>query len=49
MKENPLLVKYMTLLSKNMHIDKFADLVNKYNDTSSIIKIMAIDVKSNAY
>ena len=48
MKKNPLLVKYMTSLSKNMHIDKLADLVNKYNNTSSIIKIVAIDVKSNA-
>ena len=44
-----LLVKYITSISKNVHIDKLADLVNKYNNTSSIIKMKAIDVKSNAY
>ena len=49
MKENLLLVKDMTSISKNLHIDKLTDLVNKYNNTSSIIKIMAIDVRSNAY
>ena len=44
-----LLVKYMTSISKNVHIHKLADLVNKHNNTSSIIKMKAIDVKSNAY
>ena len=38
--------KYMTLVSKNVYIDKFDDIVNKYNNTYlSTIKIRPVDVK----
>ena len=36
----------MTPLSKNMHIDKSDDIVNKYNNTYSTIKLKPIHVKS---
>ena len=49
MNESLLLVKDMTSISKNVRIDKLADIVNKYNNTYSIIKMKAIDVKSNTY
>ena len=33
--------KYMTSISKNVHIDKLNDIINKYNNTyHSAIKIM---------
>ena len=34
MKENLLLVKDMTSVSKNVHVDKLADLINHYNSTN---------------
>ena len=38
--------KYMTLVSENVYIDKFDDIVNKYNNTYlSTIKIRPVDVK----
>ena len=40
----------MTSVSKNVHIDKLDDIVNKYNNTyHSTFKIKLIDVKSSAY
>ena len=41
--------KYMTLVSKNVYVDKLDDIVNKYNNTYSTIKITPVDVKSNTY
>ena len=42
--------KYMTPVSKNVHIDKLDDIVNKYNNTyHSKIKMKPFDVKSNTY
>ena len=42
--------KYMTLISKNVYVDKLADIVNKYNIIYySTIKMMPVDVKSSAY
>ena len=41
--------KYMTLVSKNVYVDKLDDTVNKYNNTYSTIKIKPVDVKSNTY
>ena len=39
--------KYITLISKNVSIDKLDDLVNKYNNTyHRPIKLKPIDVKS---
>ena len=38
--------KYMTSVSKNVYIDKFDDIVNKYKNTYlSTIKIRPVDVK----
>ena len=38
--------KYMTSLSKNMHLDKLDDIVNKYNNTyHRTIKTKPVDVK----
>ena len=40
----------MTSVSKNVHIDKLDDIVNKYNNTyHSTIKMKPVDVKSNTY
>ena len=39
----------MTLVSKYVHIDKLDDIVNKYNNTYSTIKMKPVDVKSNTY
>ena len=39
----------MTSVSRNMHINKLDDVVNKYNNTYSTIKIKPLDVKSRAY
>ena len=37
-------------ISKNRHIDKLDDIVNKYNNTyHSPIKMKPVDVKSNTY
>ena len=42
--------KYMTSISKDVHIDKLDDIVKKYNDTyHTSIKIKQIDVKDNTY
>ena len=40
----------MTSISKNVYIDKFDDIVNKYNNIyHSTTKMKAADVKSNTY
>ena len=40
----------MTLISKNMYIDKLDDIVNKCNNTyHRTIKMKPVDVKSNTY
>ena len=37
---------YITSISKNMYIDKFADIVNEYNNIyQSTIKTKSVDVK----
>ena len=42
--------KYMTSISENVCIDKFDDIVNKYNSTyHSKIKMKPVNVKSNTY
>ena len=42
--------KYMTSISKNMHIDKLHDIVNEYNNAyHRKIKMKPIDVKDNIY
>ena len=41
--------KFMTLVSKNVYIDKLDDIVNKYNNTYSTIKMKPVDVKSSKY
>ena len=59
MKENPLLLKdslgykiykHTTSVSKNMHINKLDDIVNKYNNTyHSTAKMKPLHVKPNTY
>ena len=40
----------MTSVSKNVYINKLADIADKYNNTyHSTIKIKPVDVKSSAY
>ena len=39
--------KYMTSLSRNVYIDILDDIVNKYNNTYSTIRMKPVDVKSN--
>ena len=42
--------KYMTSVSKNVHIDKLDDIVNKYNNTYyKTIKMKPADVKLSTY
>ena len=42
--------KYMTLISKNVYIDKLNDIVNEYNSTyHGTSKMKPIDVKDNTY
>ena len=42
--------KYMTSISKNLYIDKFADIVNEYNHTYfRTSKMKSFDVKSSTY
>ena len=42
--------KYMNSISRNMYIDKLADIVNEYNDAyHRTIKMKPIDVKDNTY
>ena len=42
--------KYMTSTSKNVHIDKLDDIVNKYSNTyHRIIKMKPVDVKPSSF
>ena len=42
--------KYMTLVSKNVYINKLDDIVGEYNNTyHRTIKIKSVDVKDNSY
>ena len=42
--------KYMTLVSKNVYIDKLDDIVSEYNNTyHRTIKMKPVDVKDNTY
>ena len=42
--------KYMTLVSKNLYIDKLDNIVNEYNNTyHRTIKMKLADVKDNTY
>ena len=42
--------KYMTSVSKNVHIDELDDKVNEYNNTyHRTIKMKPVDVKDNTY
>ena len=42
--------KYMTSVSKNVHIDKLDDVVNEYNNTyHRRIKMKPVDVEDNTY
>ena len=42
--------KYMTLISKNVYIDKLDDKVNEYNNTyHRTIKMKLVGVKYNTY
>ena len=44
------IIKLMTLISKNVYIDKLDDIVNKYNNTyHSTIKMKPVNVKSSSY
>ena len=40
----------MTSVSKNVYIDKFDEIINKYNNAyHTMIKMKPVDVKSNTY
>ena len=39
----------MTTISKNVYIDKLDDIVKKYNNTYTTIKMKPVNVKSNTY
>ena len=42
--------KYLTLISKNLYIDKLNNIVNEYNNKYNItIKMESVDVKSSTY
>ena len=42
--------KYITAISKHVHIDKLDDIVNEYNNTyHRTIKMKPVDVKDNTY
>ena len=42
--------KYMTLMSKNVYIDKLDDIVDEYNNTHHrSIKMKPVDVEDNTY
>ena len=50
MKENLLLLKNMTSISKDVYIDKLDDIVIEYNNVyRRIIKMKLADVKSSKY
>ena len=38
--------KFMTLISKNVYIDKLDNIVNEYSNTYGTIKIKPMDVKN---
>ena len=41
--------KYMTSISRNVHINKLEDIFNKYNNTNhKTVKMNSVDVKQNA-
>ena len=41
--------KYMTSISRNVHINKLDDIFNKYNNTNhKTVKMNSVDVKQNA-
>ena len=47
---NSYALKYMTSISKNVSVDEWDDIINKYNNTNnSTIKIRPVDVKSSTY
>ena len=39
----------MTVVSKNVYIDKLDDVINEYNNTYRTIKMKSIEVKDNTY
>ena len=41
--------KYLTSVSKNVYVDKLDDIVNKYNNTYSAVKMKPVDVKLSTY
>ena len=42
--------KYMTLISKNVYINKLGDIVDEYHNTNhTSIKMKPVDVKDNTY
>ena len=41
--------KYLTSVSKNVYVDKLDDIVNKYNDTYSAVKMKTVGVKLSTY
>ena len=41
--------KYMTAISKNVYIDNLDDIVEKYHNTYTAIKMKPVDVKDNTY
>ena len=47
---NTKIYKYMTLVSKNVYINKLDDIVGEYNNTyHRTIKMEPADVKNNTY
>ena len=41
--------KYMTMVLKNVYIDKLDDIVDEYNNTYRTIEMKPVDVKDNKY
>ena len=41
--------RHMTSISKNVYIDKLADIVDKYNTYHSTIKMKPVDVNPSVY
>ena len=41
--------KYIASISKNVSIDKLTDIVSKYSNTYSTIKMKPVDIKSSTY
>ena len=44
-----IIYKYMTSISKNVYIKKLDDIIIKYNNTYTSIKMKPVDVKDNTY